>query len=102
MPVTYEAWLGRPARAFIRQQPKAARDKLWRLIRLLEVDPHVDGRFKVPVPLRGSTVTEVVYDDPEFWIYYHLADNAFVAIDAISRAWFDPGWTPPTDPQLRL
>ena len=99
--ITYEAWLNDPARAFLDELSDDERERVWRLIRILEIDPYVDGLAKIVIDLDGTT--ESVYKHPEFWIFYHLADHAFVAIDAIARAWFDPNWRPPElPPNLRL
>ncbi len=49
--------------------------------------------MKVPVRLGG--LTEVVYVDETFWLYYHIADNRFVVISVISGSWPDADWQPP-------
>ncbi len=99
---TYEAWLNDPARAFLNElQNPQEKERALRLIRILEVDPFIDGRSKLSINLGG--ITETVYVQPDFWIFYHLADNASLVIDAIARPWFDQGWVPPElPPNLRL
>ena len=49
-----------------------------RLIRIIEIDPFVNGRAKVLIDLEG--LKQNLYIDPEYWIYYHLADHAVVVI----------------------
>ena len=97
----FEAYLADPARAFLNELREDEKERVQRLIRILEIDPFIDGRVKISIDLGG--VTESVYLHPEYWILYRIADNSFVVIDAIARAWFDPSWSPPDlPPNLRL
>ena len=88
-----------PARAFLNELREDEKERVQRLTRILEIDPFIDGRSKIRVDLGG--VAESVYLHPEYWLFYRMADNAFLVIDA--RAWFDPSWSPPDlPPNLRL
>ncbi len=90
--ITHEAVFQPEARALFFSLQPAAREALWRLIRIIEIDPHIDGRFKVAIDLDG--IIETVYVDEFFWLYYHIADNHFVVIETISVAWPED-WTQP-------
>jgi len=98
--VVYEAVPTDSARAFLDELAGPAQERVWRLIRILEIDPHLDGRLKFAIDAGGQI--ENVYAGPEFWIFYHIADNAFVVFDAIARAWFPTDWTPPSTPNFNL
>ena len=66
----YEAWLSPAAKAFLNELPRSRRERVRRLIRIIEIDPFVNGRAKVLIDLDG--LKQNLYIDPEDWIYYHL------------------------------
>ena len=44
-----------------------------------------------------------VYDHPEYWIQYHMVDNAKILIDLITPSRLDRDYRPPTlPPNLKL
>ncbi len=79
---------------FMDELPIAASELAWRLIHRLEADPFMDGRTKFVMTL--GEPPENAYIDENFWIFYHLVDDAFVVIDAMAPSSFAPDWTPPS------
>ena len=57
MEPTYEAVLAEPAREFLQAQDAAARERIWRLIRIIEIDPSIDGRVKLLATVEGNAET---------------------------------------------
>lgn len=101
MEPTYEAVLADPARAFLLSQTSVARERIGRLICIIELDPFIDGRIKFALKVGGEMFT--VYDHPEYWIQYHMVDNAKILIDLITPSRLDRDYRPPTlPPNLKL
>jgi len=80
----YEVRLLEPAETFLRGLEPAERERVGRLLDLLEVDPRIDGRNKILVTI--PPVGFSCYVDPEFWILYHIVENDIVSVLNIDYA----------------
>ncbi len=88
----YEARLAPAARRVLEALPLDQRRELQRLIALIEQDPYPDHEVKVIVMMPPAVLTAYVH--PDWWLLYHIAENAHINVLAIGPAWPPPGWLP--------
>jgi hypothetical protein len=69
--------------ATVRSYSQDDRREIARLLRLIEMDPSIDGRAKLPLMRSAGFYT--VYASARFWIVYHVNGNVIV-VTAVGRA----------------
>ena len=62
---------------------RAERAEIRRIVRIIGLDPSIDGVHKIIAPRPPAIFS--VYVSPEFWVYYRVRGN-MVTIDLIERA----------------
>jgi hypothetical protein len=59
-----------------------------RIIRNICEEPYIDPPVKVAFPVPPAVV--ILYNDREYWVVYHIADNRTIEVWNVGKAPVDP------------
>ncbi len=89
----YEAHYRPAARRFLESLSDEQAEEVRQIVRLIEIDPSINGQDKVLVDLPPAVVR--VHVHPNWWLMYHVHQPGVVVIVAISPRFPRPNWAPP-------